>query len=186
MLRQKGSLTVEASIALTTFIFFILLFYSFGRVYRAQNLVSHATIQTAEALAVESYFRETVSASDLGAVVSLIGRIVNRGEPDSYLTINYYSLTNHYTDLKKVVKTDFAYAIAATSEQADEVLKKNGVKDGLEGIDFKDTKVDSDIIVKAAYTVELQFPFFGKKELKLTKTAKSYPFKKISGKKAIN
>ena len=55
--RQQGILTVEASIVLTLLILLVLFLFSFGRVYRAQSLVSHATLQAADAVALESYLR---------------------------------------------------------------------------------------------------------------------------------
>ena len=41
--KEKAALTVEASLTLTLFMFFVLFLLSFNRVYSAQNTVSHAT-----------------------------------------------------------------------------------------------------------------------------------------------
>ena len=62
MRNEKGSLTVEASIALVVFIFFIMFFLGFNSVYRAQGMVSHAVLQTSQSLAISSFLRETVSS----------------------------------------------------------------------------------------------------------------------------
>lgn len=175
MKRQKGNLTIEASLVLTLFTFFILFFFSFGRVYKAQNIVSHATIQCAQSLAVESYFRETFASTNTGKAITWISQLTG----DSKITDSMLSLSE--VDLGSVIKKNFAVSIAENEKAADEVLKANGVKDGINGVKFGKSKVaENNIIVNATYTVELQFPLFGKKEFTMTKAAKSRSFKEIS------
>lgn len=175
MKRQKGNLTIEASLVLTLFTFFILFFFSFGRVYKAQNIVSHATIQCAESLAVESYFRETFAGTNTGTAVKWVTQLTG----DTGLTDSMQSLSE--VDLGSVIKKNFAVSIAQSETEADKILKSNGVKDGINGVKFGKSKVaENNIIVYATYTVELQFPLFGKKEFTMTKAAKSRSFKEIS------
>lgn len=180
MNNQQGVLTIEASIVLTTFMFFILFFYSFGRIYKAQSVVSHATIQCAQSLAVESYLRETISGTNTGKILEVINGLIGVTGGQTAMGNDYLSLGSGGVDLKGVMKKNFALAVAEEETEADAILKKYGIKDGLAGLNFSDSKIeDSDIIVKVTYTVKIQFPFMGKEEITLTKAAKSHSFKKI-------
>lgn len=173
--RQNGNLTIEASLVLTLFTFFILFFFSFGRVYKAQNIVSHATIQCAQSLAIESYFRETFAGTNTGTAIKWVTQFTG----DSGVTDSMLSLSE--VDLGSVIKKNFVVSVAENEHEADKILKANGVKDGINGVKFGKSKVaESNIIVNATYTVELQFPLFGKKEFVMTKAAKSRSFKEIS------
>ena len=172
---QKGSLTIEASIVLTCFMFFLLTFFSFGRIYKAQNIMSHATIQCAQSMAIESYFRETVASTNAGTAIKWISQLTG----DNAVTDSMLSYSE--VDMGSVVKGNFAVAIAGDTEEANKILRANGVKDGLNGISFERSVVSGDdIIIYVTYTVELQFPLFGKDEITLTKAAKSRAFKGVS------
>lgn len=52
---QKGALTIEATIVLTTMIFFVLFIMDIGRVYRAQNYMTHSIYQTSKYLPFASH-----------------------------------------------------------------------------------------------------------------------------------
>ncbi len=175
--REQGILSVEASIVLTLLTLFILFLFSFGRVYRAQNLVSHATLQTADAVAMESYLRETALQSDIDDVVYLASSITDSS------AISAESLESlRSADLPKIAKQKFVASIASSESKADEKLKKMGVKDGLAGVDFSECKMDlgnDDVIIAIKYTVEMQFPVFGADEIEVTKTAKAKTFGEI-------
>lgn len=175
--RQRGVLSVEASIVLTFLVLLVLFLFSFGRVYRAQSLVSHATIQTADAVAIESYLRETALQSDASDVLYLASSLTGS---DSLSAENLESLRS--ADLPKVAKEKFVTAVSNSETNADEKLKNLGVKDGIAGIDFSESKVDlgnDDVIVAIKYTIEMQFPVFGADELTVTKSAKAKTFGEI-------
>lgn len=175
--RQQGVLTVEASIVLTLLILLVLFLFSFGRVYRAQSLVSHATLQAADAVALESYLRETALQSDASDVLYLASSLT---DSTSLSAENLESLRS--ADIPKVAKEKFITAVSNSESNADEKLKNLGVKDGLSGIDFSECKVDlgnDDVIVAITYTIEMQFPVFGADELTVTKSAKAKTFGEI-------
>lgn len=175
--RVQGVLTVEASIVLTLMLLFILFLFSFGRVYRAQNLVSHATLQTADAVAIESYLRETALQSDVSDIVYLASNITDSS------AISAESLESlRSADLPKIARQKFIAAIASSEATADEKLKRMGVKEGLAGIDFSACTMDlenDDVIVAITYTIEMQFPILGADEITVTKAAKSKTFGEI-------
>ncbi len=175
--REHGILTVEASIVLTLMLLFILFLFSFGRVYRAQNLVSHASLQSADAVALESFLRETALQSDTSEVVYLASHITNSS------AISADSLESlRSANVPKIAREKFIAAIANSEAKADEKLRNMGVKNGLAGIDFSECKMDlvnDDVIVAITYTIEMQFPVFGFDEITVTKAAKAKAFGEI-------
>lgn len=175
--REQGILTVEASAILTVVLLCILFLFSFSRVYRAQNMVSHATLQSADAVAIESYLRETALQTDAQDVVNLASMIT---ESSSISAESLESLRS--ANLPKIAKQKFVAAIAETEAEADKKLRLLGVKDGIAGIDFSESKMDlanDDVIVAITYTIEMQFPVFGADEMTVTKSAKAKTFGEI-------
>ena len=175
--KEKGSLTVEASIGLTIFALFVLFLFSFARVYRAQNMVGHATLQSADNIALESYLRETAMEGDLEDILYLASLI---SETDSLSEDGLESLRT--ANLQSLAKARFTSAIAPSDVEADEKLRNLGVKDGLQGLDFSNSRVDlekDDIIVVVNYTIKMQFPLWGASEIDVTKTAKAKTFGEI-------
>lgn len=170
MRKERAVLTVEASLTLTLFMFFVMFLLSFNRVYSAQNTVSHATLQTADAVSAESMLRANASAENIADLLTVSNHIyAGESIPASALE----KLTNG--NISEIAKRDFIAAIAETESQADAVLKKYGVKDGLAGIDFSGCSYNADTgetIIFVRYTVELQFPIIGFKEFPMTKAAK--------------
>ena len=67
------------------------------------------------------------------------------------------------------------------TDNADKILEDAGIVDGLDGIDFGYSAVlDGNIIINVQYEVKLPFSFFGTDTVKLSKSAKTKAFKKIS------
>lgn len=179
---KKGSLTIEASIALTAFMFIVVTILSFATVYRAQSIVSHATLQTSQSLAVESYYRETISKADSADLASKLIKFAGfLGFNTAGLDDGYASLGDEGTDFYGIVRETFAYAIAGDVDTADKILEDAGIPEGLDGIDFSYSSVNgSDIIINAQYEVKLPFSFFGEQTISLSKSAKTKAFKKIA------
>ena len=126
MKKENGIITIEASLAIALFMFMIMFILSFGNVYRAQNIVSHATLQTSQGLAVESYFRETLSddSSKIGSVLFFVNEILGAfGVDTSGATDLYSSLGDSSTGLHNIIKKRFAYSIADSEEEAREMMK---------------------------------------------------------------
>lgn len=175
--KEQGVLTVEASIVLTLITLFILFLFSFARMYSAQSMVSHAVLQASDAVAIESYIRETALNGSETDVVELANRLTGS------TSISLESFTSlRSADLPKIVRQKFVAAIDNSEIGADNTLKKLGIKDGLSGVDFSSSRIDlnnNDVIVYANYTIEMQFPVFGMKEVTVSKAAKSKTFGEI-------
>ncbi len=179
--QESGVLVVEASISLTAFMFLILFFLSFSHVYRAQEVVSHASFQTAQTLAVDSYFRETVGeAGTAGAITKLSDFIAAiSGKGSSGLTDSYCSLGT-VKNLKGLFSKEFARSIADDTDKANQILKDLGVVDGISGIDFSGCYIEDSIIhVNVKYKLKLRLNFFGKQTLSLSKEAVCKSFASI-------
>ena len=174
--KNKGSLTIEASIALTSFMFLVLFILGFGRFNLAQGLVSHATIQSAQAIAVDSYFRETIAGTGTYKSLQTFEKLssILFSETDVFT-----SFADSERKINKEAREQFIKAIAENEEEANDILISLGVKDGINGMNFKkSTMINGDVIVYVEYTLELQFSFFkSDAEIKLSKAAKSKAFK---------
>ncbi len=174
---EKGVLSVEASIVLTLFTFFVLFLFNFASIYTAQTVMSHATIQAADAVALESYLRETAAEGDAEDIVYLTSQIT---DSTSISADSFESLRT--ADLPDVARQKFVTAVSNTESKANQKLEALGVQDGLAGVDFNSSYVDldrDDVIVEVNYTLDLKFPVFTAKEVKLTKTAKAKTFGEI-------
>lgn len=172
--KEQGILTIEASIVLTLCVMFMLFLFSFARVYNAQSLVSHALIQSSDAVALESYLRERTLTGSETDVIELANRFMGT---TSIKAGSYTSLRS--ADVSQIAKEKFVYAVGKSESEADAKLKNLGVKDGLSGIDFSASHIDlgnDDVVVYVTYNIEMQFPVFGKDEITVTKAAKSKTF----------
>lgn len=168
--KEKAALTVEASLTLTLFMFFVLFLLSFNRVYSAQNTVSHATLQAADAISSESMLRAGATEENIEKLLAVSNHIyAGESIPKSALE----KLTN--ANIVEVARNNFISAIAESESKADSVLKKYGVKDGINGIDFSGCSYNGDTgetVVYVKYNVELQFPILGFKSFPMTKAAR--------------
>ncbi len=175
--KEQGVLTVEATIVLMVFVMFVLFLYNFAGVYRAQSTVSHAAIESADAVALESHLREVAFESDPQQVIYLASKL------GASSTLDASALESLRTaDLPKLAREKFIAAIAKNEAEADRKLKQLGIKDGISGISFSQCHADLDgdnIIVFVEYTVEFQFPVFGAREIHVTKAAKAKTFGEI-------
>ncbi len=170
MKNNKGILTIEASIVLTFFTMFVLFFLSFGRVYQAQSIVSHAVLQAADSISTESYLRENTT-EDLFHDVQFVSNHMYGGDMVSSDSLKSLKKIN----FAKLAKDKFTAVVAEDATESNIILQSVGVKDGLAGVDFSQSSLktaNDETIIFARYTVELQFPLFGVKEIDLTKAAK--------------
>lgn len=170
-------LSVEASIVLTFFTLFVLFLFSFIKVYQAENMVSHATLQAADAVALECALRSNANTENMEDVLFSVKKLTGS---DSIDASSFEPIDE--SNLASILKAKFTSAVADSDSNANEILEKYGVKNGLYGVNFSESYVDmgdSDIIVKATYTVKLKVSFFGANEIPLTKTAKVKSFGRI-------
>lgn len=145
--KEKGVLSVEATIVLTTLIFFIMLILSFGRIFQAQNYMAHGLLETGKALAFKSYEYEKVKNNVLANIVRqlLSEKEANDGSVRRRWNGKSPSMAAERT---------FQYVVM----DSDKYLKYYGISD----INFSKSKIDNkDLVLHVSYNVKLPFGFFG-------------------------
>ena len=182
--KERGSLTIEASIAFVIFMFLVIFFLNFGKMYIAQNVIGHATLQTAKNLSVQTIYSDAATGSKTGiiiedadAVINFMSRILG-GTP---VTSNMFNSID-VDDVEAIVSDEFRKVLSADDAgmDMDSYLKWCGVKNGYSGISFKGSKMKDleDVYVKTSYEVELNCPLIGTKKVKLFQVGKVKRFKK--------
>lgn len=148
MKQEKGVLTIEATIILSTLIFFITLMLSFGRVYMAQYYVAHSLLQTGKALSFKAYKYETTE----GSILAFMKDVVTSND-DSVIRI----LWNN-GQIVPAIKETFRNVVTDGEKQ----LKYMGLEGGLSSMSFEGTeKTGNQLRIKVSYKVRLPFGFFG-------------------------
>lgn len=179
---EKGIMTIEASISFTAFLFLIVFFLSFGKVYIVQNMVGHAALQSAKNISVSSIYSEAATGSDTVVMADNIDdyfRFIHGILGGKSVTDMIFDDLDT-ADTEQLVSREFKEVIRAGSSSADceQYLKWLGVENGFSDIDFKSSKIDSsDITVYVKYKVKFNYPLIGKKHLNLYQNAKVKRFK---------
>ena len=147
---EKGSMTVEASIALTAMIFFVLFIMDFGMIYRAQNYMTHSIYQTAKCVSFSSH-RYSLQENDTNLVDEFMNYFKFIDED------NLVRLLWRSEDYEGAVKEVFYKGITDT-----ENLKKYGIENVQFDINllWKNT-YQKDMKMKVTYNVVLPFKLFG-------------------------
>lgn len=163
MKKQEGTLTIEATISLTIYLFAMMFLVNVGHVYRAQNYMVHGLMQTGQMLAFSSYEygldnenRSNITLDDL----------VDAGK-------RLFGLLNGSTgahDIKKAwrgeqypqaAKLAFGYCAGENVSKTNQYLEKYGISGGVDSIDFAKTCCDDgNLCLRVQYTVDLPFAFF--------------------------
>lgn len=155
--REKGSLTVEATISLTIYLFAMMFLMNAGQVYRAQNYVAHGMLQTGKMLSFASYeFGEDTTVSKLGdefmRLLGFLGNIPDQSE------IRLSWKDGNYPEAAKLA---FGYCAGKNAAETNQSLERYGVTGGIGSIDFTKSYADGkDLYLQAQYTVDLPFAFF--------------------------
>lgn len=147
MNKEKGVLSVEATIVLTTLVFFIMLILSLGRVFQAQNYVAHGLLETGKALSFKSYeykkVKDNVIANGIRQLFS--EKAANDGD--------VRSLWNG-GNVPKAAEKVFYYIMT----DSDTYMAYYGIEE----MDFsKSMKYGEDLVLHVTYKVKLPFGFFG-------------------------
>lgn len=169
---KEGSITLEASIALTLFIFLILYLYSFFIVFQAQGKLAVALTRAADSMALDAYM---VSKKNLGEVglknfPENISELLVRLSVGSVLVSpgqgKYVSTSNWVDDgskekLQEIIRQRLAAYLTkeGTKEEADKLLKKYRVEKGWNGLDFSYSHIDSNGNLKLVMQYKLKYLF---------------------------
>lgn len=163
---ESGILALEATISMTFFIFFMLALYSLTTLFMAQYMIGHALSESCQSLSLETYGTDTLGNKwSLGGVLNrFIQTVAGGGSATGPYSSNDMWFKDTYTSSAKVqeiCKSRFAAYIGGgqnPSGKADSILKAIGVKNGLDGMDFSETKLDgSDLTISVTYKIRLIF-----------------------------
>lgn len=158
MREERGILTIEATVSMTAFIFFLLFFMNFGKVYLAQNIIAYGTYETVKAISLDHYVARAEGSTQVGELVSSIQELV-AGITD---LDNGEIFLLQGGSIDALVRQDFIRAIAAEGDaDADSALKAVGIENGVSGIRFECKYTEDSISVDAECKVKLIFPFLG-------------------------
>lgn len=175
---DDGTITMEACIVMPVFIFVIVFVYGIMMMFSGQQMITHALIQSAESLSMDSYSDSMLNKEDnlvyrlYKKVITVNGDIKNVLQSETNFS-SKKSWTNpekvkDQSERNKYIKRRFVGFltneddISEGEKQAKELLKKYGVENGLDGIDFSECKLDDkELTVKIKYKQNFLFDFQG-------------------------
>lgn len=159
--RTKGSVTLEASIALTIFIFLMLFMYSFFVMFEARNEMAHTMLATTNSLAFDPYVTETVKEDSAQQLLySLYGKI---SDSNGKFIDNSKWYDGDETKIQQTVEQRFLhYLSGGDKSEADRILEQLNVVGGFDGLDFSKCKViGDDLYIEISYKLTYEFQVFG-------------------------
>lgn len=165
----EGYLTVEATLSLTIFLFFMMFLTNYGQIYMAQNYVTHGLLQTGKMLAMSSYEYEqdtTFAGAVTDILTFLFGKERDAAEESAKVQWKYGS----DTDKKAAVETVLPYGTAANPSEFAEGLKRYGINN----VVMENAVIDgNDLIITTKYEVKLAFAFFGYEKIEMHQQVRS-------------
>ncbi len=160
----KGVLSVEATIALAVFLFFMMFLYSVMLLITGRETVNTALMRSAESLSLDSYAVETIGSekgSVEGRLTAWLG-ITNMDETDFSSGEKWYG-----GDAAGTVQRRFYGYLGGGADKAEEMLKSIGVS----GLSFDGTTVSGgDLVIQVQYQIEPSFNLFDLVKQDVTRT----------------
>lgn len=182
---QNGSLTIEACVALTLFIFLTLTLYSFFVIFGAQAKIKVTMLHSAESLSLDPYLSEDVinKVTEAGSIQDLLLKFtvfVSRSSKGYVSTEKWHVLPDDGTQAKVIeaAKQRFlAYFSDGDKDKADQILRSFRVVNGWDGLSFAGTNVDADgnvnIVISYKQKYFFDYPLFGLETINRTEVVKS-------------
>lgn len=147
---SKGYLTIEATISLIIFLFFMMFIMNFGHIYRVQNIVTHGVLQTGKMLSFNSFSYDQISTTD--GIIDLLKLFA--GSDDAEIEL-MWTMPGGQDD---AVSQVFKYFVP------DDDMRKYHI----EALDFSKTKVENDsLIIDMSYDVKVPFVVFNIEKITL-------------------
>jgi hypothetical protein len=179
---REGAVTLEACIVVTLFILFMLFLYSLFVVFLGHHSIGHAVLQSSESLSMDPYFSEQFtnstdtpeSVGDLLAIAA--NNIFKLNGASKYYSSNikWYD-TKHAESVEAVAKARFiAYFADGNEDDAKVLLDTYNVQNGLDGLDFSESRVEGGILyITVKYTMDYEFNFFNMAKQPVRQSAKA-------------
>lgn len=158
---DRGYMTVEATISLTAFLFFMMFIMNMGTIYQTQNYVVHGLTQTGKFLSYKNY--EYKNRNDFENTYIIFAKSFGSFGSDM-ISDNQIELAWEKEQYAQAVKNSFAFCAGKSKADTEKSLKKLGLEKGIDSIDFSKTdKTENkiDLLIDAKYEIKLPFAFFG-------------------------
>lgn len=159
--QSDGVIALEACLCLTLFMFLILFLYSFFAIFEAQSKIHHTLLQTSQSMSLDSFATERLkeNTASLFDVVAEIGFNASNKNPKYVSTDAWYKNKEKVADIAK--ERFVAYLTAGDQNQANQLLVRYKIKDGLSGLDFSASTINEngDIELKVKYTIQFLFDY---------------------------
>ena len=178
--KDHGVITLEACVAVLSFLILMLLLSSLFVMFMAQNATAHTVLQTSESLSIDNYSAKHIgtggfsNASD--AVVSIanfIGDLFGVPDDNPNFTGKDKLADASEDDLPKIINKRFiGYLSDGDEKEADRLLKQMNVVNGLDGLDFTDSYVEDDTLyIVLKYELEYDFNIWNVGKVPVKQTA---------------
>ncbi len=170
--KEEGVVSLEACIVLPIFIFLLMFLYGFMVFFSGHQAMSHALIQGSQSLSLDPYasnrlttsWESTKNGSDL--VEAIYAELLSSNE---YFSSNekWYDTSKGTELMHQTVRNRFLGYLVGSGEgdveaRADQKLKLIGVVDGVDGLDFSETKIENGVLtITVRYEQEFVFNFQG-------------------------
>lgn len=153
--KERGSMTLEASIVVPIFISVMLLVNGFFIFFMGQQMMSNALIQSAKSLSYDPYATQRTESDDSNFIAELIPTLYdafNAGGGDYVLSNDWWEEAS----IEDVVKERFLLYLSPTD--SNDLLATFGIKNGIDGLDFSESEyADGVLTIKMKYTQEFVF-----------------------------
>lgn len=169
--KKEGVISLEACIVLPIFIFVLMFFYGFMVFFSGHQLLSHSLIQSAQSLSLDPFATERLETSweDMEDGSDLIQALYAEAlGGDDYFSSNEKWYEENEELLLETVKNRFLGYLVGTGtaseveSRADDMLKYLRIQDGINGLDFSETKIEEGVLtLSIKYKQEFIFNFQG-------------------------
>lgn len=163
---DKGAITLEACVSVLSFLVLMLLLSSLFVFFMAQNTIAHTLLQTSDSLSIDYYAKEHIGTGGAGSVSEVVVSVMNfigdlfgiAQDDPSFVGKDDLTAVSE-SELSSIIKTRFVGYLAGGNEsEADKLLKKMNVVEGLAGLDFSLSHVEDGIIyINLKYKLEYDF-----------------------------
>ena len=155
--RRRGVISIEATIALSAFLFFMMFLYSILFLVMGKESIDTALARSAESLALDTYATEKFEGrwESVGGLLSSFLQISN------FSTTDFTSGQKWYEDAgetEKTIEARFYGYLAGDETSAQELMKSVGVSN----LSFQGSQTDSNgnLVIQVQYEIEPTFNFF--------------------------
>lgn len=158
---EAGNITIEATIVLTTVIFFFCFILNFGYIYRAQHFMSQVVQETGKNLSFSAYKYSLSKENSLTYAARAMAQVFGYESYNNDIRIAW-NAKKYVTAAEKCLDV----TMNGINNNKNQQLVRYNIKEySVTKAEVDDVSGNFDLIV--TYTVDLKFPVFGFKDITL-------------------